>query len=127
MLKSIILLSGGLDSAVSLALALKETEVMFCLTFDYGQRSAQKEQESAASLAAHYCLEHKVLELAFLKGITKTALVQADMDIPEPCTADLDNSIKSKAAAEAVWVPNRNGLFINIAAAFAEAYNCDRL
>jgi 7-cyano-7-deazaguanine synthase len=124
-LKSIVLLSGGLDSAVSLALALKETEVAFCLTFDYGQRSAQKEKASAAALAAHYSVEHRVLELAFLKDITRTALVICDGDIPEPDAAELDDDLISKANAASVWVPNRNGLFINIAAAFAEAYGCN--
>jgi 7-cyano-7-deazaguanine synthase len=124
-LKSIVLLSGGLDSAVSLALALRETEVAFCLTFDYGQRSAQKEKSSAAALAAHYNVEHRVLELEFLKDITNTALVKADRDIPEPDFCDLENYIKTKVTAESVWVPNRNGLFINIAAAFAESFGCN--
>lgn len=124
-MNSIVLLSGGLDSAVSLAMALKETEVAFCLTFDYGQCSAQKERESAAALAAHYNVGHRVVELAFLKEITKTALVACDRNIPEPDPGDLDDEIKSKIAAEAVWVPNRNGLFINIAAAFAESYGCE--
>jgi 7-cyano-7-deazaguanine synthase len=124
-LKSIVLLSGGLDSAVSLALAKKETEVAFCLTFDYGQRSAQKEKASAAALAAHYSVEHRVLKLAFLKDITKTALVTCDRDIPEPDTAELNDDLISKANAASVWVPNRNGLFVNIAAAFAEASGCN--
>jgi 7-cyano-7-deazaguanine synthase len=124
-LKSIVLLSGGLDSAVSLALALKETEVVFCLTFDYGQRSALKEKASAAALAAHYSVEHRILKLAFLKEITKTALVMLDKDIPEPDNAELDNGLISKTNAASVWVPNRNGLFVNIAAAFAEASGCN--
>ena len=124
-MKSIVLLSGGLDSAVSLALALKETEVVFCLTFDYGQRSALKEKASAAALAAHYSIEHRIVELAFLKDITNTALVKTDRNIPEPDPCDLADDIKTKVTAESVWVPNRNGLFINIAAAFAESYGCN--
>ncbi len=124
-MKSIVLLSGGLDSAVSLALALKETEVVFCLTFDYGQRSSQKEKASAAALAAHYSVEHRILKLAFLEEITKTALVLHDKYLPEPDTAELDDDLISKTNAASVWVPNRNGLFVNVAAAFAEAFGCN--
>jgi 7-cyano-7-deazaguanine synthase len=123
-LKSIVLLSGGLDSAVSLALAIKETDVAFCLTFDYGQRSAKKENDSAAALAAYYSVGLRVAELAFLKDITKTTLVECGREIPDPDPGDLDDVVKSRAAAASVWVPNRNGLFINIAAAFAETYGC---
>ena len=43
--KSIILLSGGLDSLVSLGLKKEELNIELALTFDYGQKSAQKEIE----------------------------------------------------------------------------------
>jgi len=41
--KSIILLSGGLDSTVSASIATKRTKPLFALTFDYGQRAAKME------------------------------------------------------------------------------------
>ena len=41
--KAIILLSGGLDSLVSLAIAEKEYNIRLALTFDYGQKSAIQE------------------------------------------------------------------------------------
>ena len=123
-MKSVILLSGGLDSAVSLARANRETEVALCLTFDYGQRAAKKEAEAAGCLAAHYRLPHRIIELPFLREITETALVAAEKDLLEPEEGDLDEFTASSAAAVSVWVPNRNGVFINIAAAFAEALAC---
>ncbi|TEB09984.1 7-cyano-7-deazaguanine synthase QueC [Pelotomaculum propionicicum] len=123
-MKSIVLLSGGLDSSVALAQALRETDVALCLTFDYGQKSAAKEKKAAAALAAYYKTNHRVLELNFLKEITTSALVAGE-SVPEPGLFDLDDRAKSGASAVMVWVPNRNGLFVNIAASFAEAYQCD--
>lgn len=110
--KSIILLSGGLDSVVSLALT---KDVTLALTFDYGQKSAAKEIEASSKIAKHYGLEHKVIKLDWLKNITHTALC-SDEEVP---TGDaLKNEEES---AKSVWVPNRNGLFLNIAGAFADA------
>lgn len=122
-MKSIVLLSGGLDSSVSLAQALRETDVALSLTFDYGQKAADKEKKAAAALSSYYKISHRVLELNFLKEITRTALVSKE-DLPEPGLPDLADQEKSSASAALVWVPNRNGVFINIAAAFAEANQC---
>ncbi|MDF9408010.1 MAG: 7-cyano-7-deazaguanine synthase [Pelotomaculum sp. PtaB.Bin013] len=121
-MKSIVLLSGGLDSTVSLACASRESDIVLCLTFNYGQRASQNEIKAAASLARHYGLHHQVVEIPFLKDITGTALVKSDLDLPEPEIAALDELEACNASAAKVWVPNRNGLFINIAAAFAESY-----
>jgi 7-cyano-7-deazaguanine synthase len=98
--------------------------VTLCLTFDYGQRAAAKEKTAAARLAAHYRIAHQVIEVPFLKEITGTALVSSGTGIPEPAMSGLDDFEAAAASAQSVWVPNRNGLFINIAASFAEAYQC---
>ncbi|HHW43686.1 7-cyano-7-deazaguanine synthase QueC [Desulfofundulus thermobenzoicus] len=124
-MKSIVLLSGGLDSTVSMAQALQEGKVELCLTMHYGQRAAQREIAAAATLAAHYHLKHRVIKLPFLAGITDTALVNTGRVVPEPRPEDLDDLEKAAGTAARVWVPNRNGLFINIAACFAEALGCD--
>ncbi len=122
--KSVVLLSGGLDSAVSLAYALQESRVELCLTIDYGQRAAAREIGAAAALAAYYNLSHRVIELPFLKEITSTALVNRGKTIPARGKEALDDPEAAFESASAVWVPNRNGLFINIAACFAEALGC---
>ncbi|HAP93385.1 MAG TPA: 7-cyano-7-deazaguanine synthase QueC [Desulfotomaculum sp.] len=123
-MRSVVLLSGGLDSAVSLAHALREGMVKLCLTMDYGQRAATREISAAAALADYYDIEHRVVELPFLREVTSTALVNRSTVVPEPVDEILDDPVHAKASAAAVWVPNRNGLFINIAASFAEAMNC---
>lgn len=113
--KSIILLSGGLDSLVCLGAVKAEYHIELALTFDYGQKSAEQEIEASKKLADYYRIKHEVVELPFLKAITKTALVD-NKDIPE-------NELYTEYSAKAVWVPNRNGLFLNIAACYADTYN----
>ncbi len=113
--KSIVLLSGGLDSFVSLGLCHKEYNVELALVFDYGQKSAAQEINASKKIANHYQIKHKVIKLDWLKEITNTALV-SDEEIPQ----GIDNPEDS---AKAVWVPNRNGLFLNIAGCFADSEN----
>mgnify|MGYP001003012145 CR=1 FL=1 len=125
MSRSVVLLSGGLDSAVSLAYGLKTSEVELCLTFDYGQRSAAQEKRAAAALAQYYNLKHRIIELPFLQEITTSSLIDLNRALPEPEAASLDNFSTASLNAAAVWVPNRNGVFINIAAAYAEARQCE--
>ncbi len=126
-MSSIVLLSGGLDSTVSLSQALREGEVSLCLTFDYGQRARLKEISAAAEIAGHYRLKHRVIVLPFLKEITATSLVSREADIPEPGDDDFRRPEKMAETAGAVWVPNRNGVFINIAASFAEAMDSGQI
>lgn len=119
MTKSIILLSGGLDSLVSLGLKKEELNISLALTFDYGQKSATREIETSSEICNYYNVEHKVIKLDWLKDITKTSLVSDD-NVP---TGDaLENPEDS---AKSVWVPNRNGLFLNIAGSFADSNNYD--
>ncbi|MGB9802612.1 7-cyano-7-deazaguanine synthase QueC [Desulfofundulus sp.] len=126
-MKSIVLLSGGLDSTVSMAQALREGRVELCLTMDYGQRAASREIAAASALAAYYKLAHRVIQLPFLGEVTTSALVNREKTIPELTEEDLNDTRKTTATATAVWVPNRNGLFINIAASFAEALGCEQV
>jgi 7-cyano-7-deazaguanine synthase len=121
MKRSVVLLSGGLDSTVALACALRETLVVLCLTFDYGQRAAAREVAAAAAIARHYGVPHRTVALPFLGEITSTALVNRKAAVPAPDPRDLRNSTVAHQTARAVWVPNRNGVFVNVAAAFAEA------
>lgn len=116
MTKSIVLLSGGLDSLVTLGYSKKHTDynVELALTFDYGQKSSRAEIEYSKKIAEYYNIEHKIIRLDWLKEITQTALV-ADTKVPEM-------GLYTKESAALVWVPNRNALFLNIAAAFCDSY-----
>ena len=121
------MLSGGLDSAVSLACAIIESEVCLGITIDYGQLAAIKEIEAAEALAGYYQIPHKIISLPFLREISDSALVCADLPMPEPELAELMDPATGSANMADVWIPNRNGLFVNIAASFAEAYGAGLL
>ncbi|MBO5446674.1 7-cyano-7-deazaguanine synthase QueC [bacterium] len=119
MTKSIVLLSGGLDSLVSLGLKRNELNVSLALTFDYGQKSAQQEIDASKKICEYYGIEHVVIKLDWLKNITQTSLVSDDKIPTGDALNDGNQSMKS------VWVPNRNGLFLNIAGSFADSYGYD--
>ena len=125
-MRSVVLLSGGLDSTVSLMRAREEGEVVLALTFDYGQRAAEREIAAAKAMCERLGVAHRVIALPWLGEITSTALVNQSAKLPQPAAGELEGA-KAQAAAQAVWVPNRNGLFIAIAAAFAEAMGADQI
>lgn len=117
MTKGIILLSGGLDSLVSLGIGIEKYGISLALTFDYGQKAVEQEISTSKNICDYYKIEHKVIKLDWLKEVTHTALVSNE-DLPE----GIDNPEQS---AKSVWVPNRNGLFLNIAGSFADGNDYD--
>ncbi len=125
MSSAVVLLSSGLDSTINLYLAHRELEIKAVLTFDYGQRAAKKEIEKSKIQCEILGLRHEVIELPWLRAITKTSLVNRAADVPVGAEIGMDSLEQSELTAERVWVPNRNGAFLNIAAAFAESLEAD--
>lgn len=119
---AIALLSAGLDSSIALAMAIKAgTEVLLCLTFDYGQRAAKMESNEAKKIADYFQLPHKILVLPWFKQFNRGGnLLKPTNPLPQPQSHQLSDNTYTKDSAKAVWVPNRNGVFIEIGAAFAE-------
>lgn len=118
--KSVVLLSSGLDSTVNLYEAREHSRVILALTFDYGQRAAPREIERSAAIAAKADIPHRVLDLKWFSAFTNTSLVSRAMEVPTGSSISIDDMAVSGETAKAVWVPNRNGIFLNIGAAFAE-------
>ena len=124
---SVVLLSAGLDSAVAFKRALDDGGVALALTFDYGQRAAAREVERARAIAERFDIPHRALELPWLSETGGSALTRRDRALPRPARADLDRRGVAEATARAVWMPNRNGVFVNAAAAFAEGLGAGRV
>jgi 7-cyano-7-deazaguanine synthase len=120
-IKSVLLLSGGLDSTVAATSACQTGEAVLALTFDYKQRAAEREIEAAAAIARQLGIKHKVIELPWLAEVSRSALTDRSQKLPH----GTDHSGEECAAA--VWVPNRNALFIHAGAAVAEGIGADRV
>jgi 7-cyano-7-deazaguanine synthase len=119
-MSALVLLSGGLDSTVAATLwAARHGGLELGLCVDYGQRAARREARAAEAVgqALGFPVRHAALPL--LAEITGTALVRREVALPHPGLDHLDRD--AAATADAVWVPNRNGLLVNLAAALAEA------
>ncbi len=125
MSKAVVLLSSGLDSTVNLYEAAKVGEVVLAVTFDYGQRAAKKEIEYSGKLTKELGIPHKVVALDFFKDFGTSSLVDTSKKLPLNDDVSIDDLKVSQESAKSVWVPNRNGIFLNIAAGFAEALKAD--
>ncbi len=125
---AIILLSSGLDSTVALAMALEEGEIDLALTVDYGQRAAVPECEHSRQIADHYRLRHQVVRLPWFADFPGCALLDASLPLPEPGREAIDRGGPevTRSAAD-VWVPNRNGVLLAVAGAYADARGSDRV
>jgi 7-cyano-7-deazaguanine synthase len=104
----IVLLSGGLDSAVTLYWALKKNYSVRTLSLDYYRRT-NKERDAAKRLSEFVNCPNKLVKLDFLKEI-------------EDSKQDLRN--EGLAKAQSAYIPCRNLIFYGTAASFAEIYDC---
>jgi len=127
MQKAIGILSGGLDSAVNLAWGVTQFDLILAVTFDYGQRAVRQEIEKSRLLCQHYHVSHRVIALPFLSLWTKTALTNPEQKLPHLSSARLDDEEETAESAAKVWVPNRNGIFLNVAASLAESLEANVL
>jgi 7-cyano-7-deazaguanine synthase len=112
--KAVVLLSGGLDSVTTLAIARSEGFQCYALTFAYGQRHKREieaAKKAAESLAA---AEHRIIEID-LTAFGGSALTDKAIDVPKD-RADLDG----KSQIPVTYVPARNTIFLSYALAWAE-------
>lgn len=121
-----MLLSSGLDSTVNLAWSLKDNKVVTALTFDYGQVSALKEISRSKALCELYQVPHLVVNVTWFSQFSKSSL-NSGQDIPLAQNVSIDDLEISQKTAKSVWVPNRNGIFLNIAAGFAEGADANKV
>lgn len=121
MYDALILLSGGLDSSVNLYEACANYDKVLALSFDYGQKAASQELKAASKLCKLLLCKQQIHNLDFFKSWTQTSLINSKKNIP--IDIELTNKKATKESAKQVWIPNRNGVFLNVAASLAESLN----
>ncbi|MEM2918304.1 MAG: 7-cyano-7-deazaguanine synthase QueC [Candidatus Altiarchaeota archaeon] len=120
--KAICLLSGGLDSAVTTAIASQNYEI-FALTFLYGQKH-KKELNSAKRLAKFFKVkEHKILKIP-LQEISSSSLINKKEKIP---IGKSYKEIKKSKVIPTTYVAARNIIFLAYALAYAEEVNAEKI
>ena len=116
---AVIVLSGGMDSAVLLAHELSLGTAVAALSFDYGSKHNPCELPMAREMCARLGVSHKVVGLPFINELFASSLLQSGEAIPEG-TYDVD-TMKSTV------VPFRNGILIAIAVGYAESIGASRV
>ncbi len=119
--KSLVLISGGMDSLLITALANERGDDLHALFFDYGQKTNRKERSSFDKICDHYEIsfdKRKVLSLKELKAIGGSSLTDDNINV--------DVELENKEIPNS-YVPFRNTIFLSFAASVAETMGVDNL
>ena len=106
---AVVLVSGGLDSATTLAMARAEGYACFALSFDYGQRHVAELEAARAVTESLGAVEHRIVPID-LSAFGGSALTDARIDVPESPSVGIP----------VTYVPARNTVFLSLALAWAE-------
>lgn len=107
--RAIVLLSGGLDSATTLAIAQAQGFSCLALSFDYGQRHIAELSACGDIARAMAVAKHQILRIS-LNDLGGSALTDMSLSVPEPPSEGIP----------ATYVPARNTIFLAYALAYAE-------
>ena len=110
---SIIVLSGGMDSAVLMAHALEQGKKVGAVSFDYGSKHNTRELPMAQGLCESWGVDHQIIHLPFINQLFSSSLLSSGEEIPDG--SYMESNMKSTV------VPFRNGIMLSIAAGYAES------
>jgi 7-cyano-7-deazaguanine synthase len=115
--RAIVLLSGGLDSATTLAIARSEHFQCYALTFRYGQRHKQEIKAAEKVAESLGVFEHRIINID-LSVFGRSALTDFKIEVPK--------NRKDTGCSDEIpitYVPARNTIFLSYALAWAEVLN----
>ncbi|HEY2118325.1 MAG TPA: 7-cyano-7-deazaguanine synthase QueC [Candidatus Acidoferrum sp.] len=119
--KAVVLLSGGMDSCVSAAIAVDThgSQNVALLHASYGQRTQQRERRAFDEIADYYNIKQRlVAQLDYFRAIGGSALTDQSISIPEN---KLDSADAHGNAIPVTYVPFRNAHFLSVGVSWGEA------
>jgi 7-cyano-7-deazaguanine synthase len=112
--RAVVLVSGGLDSATTLAIARAQSYECYALSVDYGQRHSAELDAAMRVAGALGAREHRIMRVD-LAGIGGSALTDTSIAVPEQPTAGIP----------VTYVPARNTILLALALAWAEVLGAE--
>ncbi len=120
MKKSVVLLSGGMDSATCLAIAEKESSELATLHLNYGQRTQERELKAYKDLSEYYKISRMlIVDVTHLAAIGGSSLTDSKIDVER---VSLDST-----EIPTSYVPFRNANILSIATSWAEVLGFNAL
>jgi 7-cyano-7-deazaguanine synthase len=135
MARAVVLLSGGLDSATTLAVAREQGLECYALSFAYGQKHRAELDAAARVARAHGAVEHRVIEIP-IGELGGSALTDTRIAVPmdsQPSSATASPPGRSATARPqsggipVTYVPARNTVFLSLALAWAEVLDAQAI
>ena len=137
MARAVVLLSGGLDSATTLAVAREQGFECHALSFAYGQRHSAELDAAARVAHAQGAVEHRVIEIP-IGELGGSALTDSRIAVPVDQQHSLGASSRAAPPRENVghgvaagipvtYVPARNTVFLSLALAWAEVLDAQAI
>lgn len=121
---TIVLLSGGMDSLLCMALAHARGDILHTLHFDYGQKTLKKELECTKLISDFYKVptpHQKVVDLNFMKAIGGSALND------DSVTLSTTGENLNKAIIPTSYVPYRNTVMLSLALSYSEVIGASNI
>lgn len=115
--RTVIILSGGMDSGVLLADCRNRGFDLLAVSFDYGAKHGAKELPCAAAICSRYEVTHQLIDLKFLKSILSSSLLQGGEPVPDGRYDEVN--------MRSTVVPFRNGIMLALAVGMAENLGWD--
>jgi len=120
--KAVVLLSGGMDSCVTAAIA-NESHELALLHASYGQRTERRERRAFEEIADFYGADERLLiRLDSLAQMGGSALTDPDIEVP-----DSGESLKRASGMPVTYVPFRNAHFLSAAVSWAEVIGANAI
>lgn len=120
-MKCLCLVSGGMDSCVTAAIAARETDEQVFLHVTYGQRTAARELKAFQDIADHYGVEDRVVvDMGHIAMFGGSAILSGSREDPRNLEDPEDGIPRT-------YVPFRNGAILAMAVGLAEARGASRL